>query len=184
MEGAGCPAGFLQHWLRAHGVLPFVSQRELSGQLARTGCFAPAFLLMQEISVAFHITEEAPGLRVGFGLSLESRWRAAGDFWWLNLPCKEPQISTHSLWWGQCAIRAVLGSLGRATKRKGSPAVTFATLAVWFNYASGAKPKPSGIGEEGNGASLSVVVLGPVALYECGRRELLSPKVSFFKHMA
>lgn len=78
-------------------------QRELSGQLARTGCFAPGFLLMQEISAAFHINEEAPGLRAGFGLSLESRWRAAGDFWWLNLPCKELQISAHSLWWGQCA---------------------------------------------------------------------------------
>ena len=52
-------------------------------------------------------------------------------------------------------IRAVLGWLGRATKRKGSPAETSATLAVWFNYALGAELKPPGTGEEGNGASLS-----------------------------
>lgn len=52
-------------------------------------------------------------------------------------------------------ITAVLGWLGRAMKRKGRPAETSATLAVWFNDALGAEPKPPGTGEEGSGASLS-----------------------------
>lgn len=85
---------------------------------------------------------------------------------------------------GSVCIRVVLGWLGRAIKRKGSPAETSATLAFWFNYALGAEPNPLGIGEEGVGASLSMVGLGSAALYERERRELLSPKVFFSKCMA
>lgn len=77
---------------------------------------------MQQISAAFHINEAAPGLGAGLGLSLESRWAprglwAAGEFWWLNLACKEPQNSAPSLWWGQCAPE--LCRAGWAGLRKG-----------------------------------------------------------------
>ena len=47
----------------------------------------------------------------------------------------------------------MLDWLARAMKRKGSPAETSATLAVWVDYALGTEPKPPGTGEEDDGAS-------------------------------
>lgn len=69
---------------------------------------------MQQISAAFHFNEAAPGLGGGVGLSLESWWRAAGDFWWLTLLRSQPTacggVSVHH----SCA-----GLVGQSYEKEG-----------------------------------------------------------------